>query len=1443
MQPVVIDDPSTSQPDDHWLHPCDCIPEAWADGPINPESRNSIPSGSHNEFLPSSIELVRGNMICEKDFVQSVIYQQGSADAQSCQTSCSVKSGCNYYWEGEVDGVQACFLFSKCTTLISQQGIEGTLFALPSGNKMCKVADAEACWKVTRRRETLGAGEAFQSECAYEHLIRQCDLQLLSGSTHVQHCARCEYTFVTSAYMWKQKTPLPPSFEHGKQLTAACWAERLAGVAKSSGEVSKETLSCVGGEWIPHSSPRDRTKIYYYSDSTFWGLSAADIGSGLYEARFNKDVDSTGLVLEGSSLIYEGPSGSESCHMYLHEENLRWDCNQPGTAAEQVVVKRLGVHLLAKPWCVLKPTSRSAATKRATFDCTGSTETLKVIRWPVHSVSPGLSNFECGDCLQVVSAPYGDYDVKNRQESYFAALQEVQVVVDGNEKLLFTSSGLMSSLRNAVGFDGLTGKELAIWGMEWTASDRYPPAISSSLLQSNMSESWTLGSDAKTTLNALRHATELPPSYRKDWCGLQVDRESQQIQPGVYNALFSCSEHAETLQLKGSWSEPEIAANIDGEECKLAAADYVPSVPGPCRDVTIGLKGVVGFCFIETGDWPTCLDLGGKANVCEIQANTGGGHCSDFCSDLGMTCAYAADSLGTCQADKENCVSANNGCNVERGDQICGCTKTAKVAPPASDSIKQAVFLCPSASLLETKTKLENQDLPLQFISPSKQLAGSYNKEPTCYLRGGFAFIQAEVNSGIENQRTIATLPPQCRPAKTLSFLAGSMSESYNRVEAYSDGRLRFMAGKKTNSWVSLNSVVFATSAVSLTSMESYYKYGASSAYSRTHQQGEASFAVSGGICLLQGKINRGTSNLMMTLPSQCRPSATRIFMVLVGDGDKWQDDDGIGTARINIKSNGNVEWGGSKNFNPWMNRYYINLNGIAFAVTSDGESPISFGTGWSNYGAGYKEPSYSLLPDVGICMVQGTAKRSSSTYDFTTVATLPPQCRPQARTIFNLGSHTNYMRADVFPTGEIQVISGTIFSVYFDLTFFVLQPLTKLHEISIVPAYGYMNLRTTIPGSQDLCHLSPGEASSGPRASRTALWDCVNRRRRASLTKIGTTGFVVKEVESADPSQRLLQTTHVGPDPLCMVAKRIDSYQIMQEEACKADASKQAIKVDDLQMFIFNSMQQQGQIPPPLSAPSVDRRRRGNPFADPALTQDCGQHALEAFGLMASCDDCEKPAPLMYMICGNAVSFGSPSKVQSNVFMPSTYDYWMEAFAIKCPAGSAISFLSKDSTSVSWKCSSIAGLSTCSPSESFAISIKQKTHAEMIGLEASCGAGYILQSLEPALQNSGKSFRIRYTCCRVAGLPAMLRPTGEALRSQLHDGEGLYCPMGRDLTGRLNFKQQVSFNGIDLTEHSVLKFDEHKGQWCVGDNCQSSGAAHPLDAFLVPLSVGPFQT
>jgi hypothetical protein len=100
--PVVVDDPYTSDPADYWLHPCECAPPAWGmEKPVNPESFESVPGKSGNQFTPAPFELVAGQFVCPaKELLDNGVHFETETEQMEradCEARCKADNLCNFF--------------------------------------------------------------------------------------------------------------------------------------------------------------------------------------------------------------------------------------------------------------------------------------------------------------------------------------------------------------------------------------------------------------------------------------------------------------------------------------------------------------------------------------------------------------------------------------------------------------------------------------------------------------------------------------------------------------------------------------------------------------------------------------------------------------------------------------------------------------------------------------------------------------------------------------------------------------------------------------------------------------------------------------------------------------------------------------------------------------------------------------------------------------------------------------------------------------------------------------------------------------------------------------------------------------------------------------------------------------------------------------------------
>ena len=92
---------------------------------------------------------------------------------------------------------------------------------------------------------------------------------------------------------------------------------------------------------------------------------------------------------------------------------------------------------------------------------------------------------------------------------------------------------------------------------------------------------------------------------------------------------------------------------------------------------------------------------------------------------------------------------------------------------------------------------------------------------------------------------------------------------------------------------------------------------------------------------------------------------------------------------------------------------------GISFATSASSQVAVPFANGWANYGHSYSGAQASV--NGGSCVVSGLIKGTSWGH----VATLPSNCRPAGRLIFNLNNHAKTARVDVTTDGKVTWVTG----------------------------------------------------------------------------------------------------------------------------------------------------------------------------------------------------------------------------------------------------------------------------------------------------------------------------------------------------------------------------------------------------------------------------------
>jgi len=247
-----------------------------------------------------------------------------------------------------------------------------------------------------------------------------------------------------------------------------------------------------------------------------------------------------------------------------------------------------------------------------------------------------------------------------------------------------------------------------------------------------------------------------------------------------------------------------------------------------------------------------------------------------------------------------------------------------------------------------------------------------------------------------KGKNPMLTLPSYCRPNKRVIFNLNNHQHTI-RVDVLRNGQVHRVAGTWRHGWLNLDGIQFATSSQHGVSLHSGWRaYGGSyrsPTYTRT-----------GVVCEVEGLIKGGHwGRSMVQLPGNCRPKKRLIFNL----------NNHAKTARVDVQTNGHVTWHAGGRDHHW-----ISLGGIMFAVNSGHHLPLH--NGWRNYGGSYGRATVTKTGS--LCLVSGLIKQG---HWGRPMATLPSDCRPAGRLIFNMNNHQNTARVDVLKNGQVKWVAG----------------------------------------------------------------------------------------------------------------------------------------------------------------------------------------------------------------------------------------------------------------------------------------------------------------------------------------------------------------------------------------------------------------------------------
>eukprot|EP00928_Gymnodinium_smaydae_P042987 TRINITY_DN288_c0_g1_i11.p1 TRINITY_DN288_c0_g1~~TRINITY_DN288_c0_g1_i11.p1 ORF type:complete len:1150 (-),score=283.33 TRINITY_DN288_c0_g1_i11:79-3528(-) len=185
----------------------------------------------------------------------------------------------------------------------------------------------------------------------------------------------------------------------------------------------------------------------------------------------------------------------------------------------------------------------------------------------------------------------------------------------------------------------------------------------------------------------------------------------------------------------------------------------------------------------------------------------------------------------------------------------------------------------------------------------------------------------------------------------------------------------------------------------------------------------------------------------------------------------------------------------------------------------------------------------------------------------------------------------------------------------------------------------------------------------------------------------------------------------------------------------------------------------------------------------------------------------------------------------------------------IECGPGKVVTSYEMTGTQIKYSCGMVTTIGACREWQSEQSDTSSGKFDALRYVQVTCPEYSLLQKAVGEYSKQGQWFRYRYQCCQSGGVPISIAPTGNYKTDKLNDHEGIYCPVRRDTHGRLEFSRTFAFKTASTAPYE-LKFNSDAMQWCIGETCQDSMAAHPLeDGFygkdfeVIPLSdfVGDF--
>ena len=172
-----------------------------------------------------------------------------------------------------------------------------------------------------------------------------------------------------------------------------------------------------------------------------------------------------------------------------------------------------------------------------------------------------------------------------------------------------------------------------------------------------------------------------------------------------------------------------------------------------------------------------------------------------------------------------------------------------------------------------------------------------------------------------------------------------------------------------------------------------------------------ASVTKFGDICVLSGTLKQTSgsrSDVLMTLPTECRPKTKQRFQVV----NQYR------SVGVDVHPDGRVSTGKAASYSDW-----VNIDSISFGLQNEQTLPLA--SGWTSAGGGYSPPKFTVFEV--LCVLDGAVKGTSAASPAQrqdgvqgyVVGTLPQSCRPNQWLFFKAIKTNSDETVDILVLGD----------------------------------------------------------------------------------------------------------------------------------------------------------------------------------------------------------------------------------------------------------------------------------------------------------------------------------------------------------------------------------------------------------------------------------------